>query len=313
LKARLKRLQKAFMNEKHEKQHQPVLLQEAIELLDVKPDHWYIDGTFGRGGHTSQILQRGGQVIAIDQDEMAIEYGQQKFSKEIAEGKLILVRENFDKLDQIIRDLKSKHPDLQISGVLFDFGTSVDQLKDPNRGFSFETEAELDMRMDQRLGVKAKDLLALLDEKQLGDMFFEFGGEEDSRKIAKQIVKIRKSFQITTTRDLTQIVEQIKTRRHSHLNPATKVFQALRIAVNSELDHINDALPKALEILEVGGKLVTISFHEGEDRIAKTSFKKWQEHTSGEILTPKALQPSEDELTENPRARSARLRAFKKN
>lgn len=155
--------------------HQSVMLKESVELLDVKAGNWYVDGTFGRGGHTQAILKQGGKVVAFDVDHQAIEYGKKTFADQITEGSLILVRENFDQLQQTIKQLQNENRVGQIQGVLFDFGTSVDQLLDQNRGFSFSSDAELDMRMDNRLGVKAKDLLAVLPEKQLAELFANHG------------------------------------------------------------------------------------------------------------------------------------------
>ncbi len=287
--------------------HITVLLHEAVEALQVTPEHWYIDGTFGRGGHTEMILQKGGNVVAFDVDQEAIEFGENEFEEEIAQKKLILLRENFEKIGHFVSSLNIKP-----SGALFDFGTSTDQLKDQSRGFSFEGTAELDMRMDNRLGVKAKDLLALLSEKQLADLFIEYGGEHEARRIAKSIVYFREKAPITTTDQLVRIIENAKYEKRSHLNPATKVFQALRIAVNSELDSIAQGLPQALELLEPGGHIVTIAFHEGEDRIVKQMFKTWELEHKGHHLTKDIIEPSAEELAANKRARSAKMRIFEK-
>lgn len=288
--------------------HKTVLLKEAIDYLNVQPNEWYVDATFGAGGHTHEILSRDGRVIALDVDQAAIETGKTKFAQELKDHKLILIRENFAKLTSI----QNSYLKYQISGILFDFGTSTDQLMDKDRGFSFESDSELDMRMDDRLGVKAKDLLALLSGQQLTAMFWEMGGEEQARRIAKVIVETRQKQPITTTRQLAQLVERVKGGRHGHLNPATKVFQALRIVVNSELDAIKEALPQALEIIKPGGRLVTIAFHEGEDRIVKQTMEQWEHQRLGNKITKKPLQPGESELADNPRSRSAKLRVFEK-
>lgn len=289
--------------------HRPVFLKEAIELLKVKTGHWYVDATFGGGGHSGSILAQGGKVLAFDFDQQAVNNGQIEFASEIAAHQLILVKENFTQLSQVI-----KHHGLtgQVSGILFDFGTSTDQLMDEQRGFSFTGEGELDMRMDQSLGVKAKDLLALLGEKQLTEVFLNYGGETEAKKIAKRIVELRKNGKfMTTTKELAELVERTKMSR-GKTHPATKVFQALRIVVNDEMDNIKIALPHALESLTAGGHLVTIAFHEGEDRQAKLAFRHWEEQGWGEIVTKKALEPSEAAIIANPRCRSAKLRAFVK-
>ena len=291
--------------------HISVLLNEAVALLEVSNGKWYIDATFGRGGHTAQILKAGGNVIAFDWDLEAIEYGTATFAKEIAAGNLLLVHESFTKIEHSLSQLRSKHSkEFLIDGVLFDFGTSTQQLTSTVRGFSFEGEGELDMRMDTRLGVTAKDILALIPEAQLAELFNDFGGEEESKIIAKTIKM--SPTPITTTKQLSSLIASVKRRRKSGINPATKVFQALRIVVNSELDEIRDALPSAFSVLSEGGRLVTISFHEGEDRIVKQQFKNWEQNKLAELITKKPLQPTEKETFENKRARSAKLRALRK-
>lgn len=288
-------------------EHLSVLLTEAIKYLEVISNHWYIDATFGRGGHTTEILRNGGKVLALDWDEEAITAGTSKFAEEISQGKLILVRESFSKLKQVIAEQKL----LDISGILFDFGTSTNQLMSGDRGFSFAEDGELDMRMDTRLGVQAKDLLAVIPEKQLATLFWEYGGEEDGKRIAKAIKSSKQP--ITRTLQLSQLIATIKRGRHGKLHPATKVFQALRIAVNSELDEITQVLPQALQVVQPKGNVVTISFHEGEDRAVKTAFTHWEAQQLGRLLTDKPVTAGPEELERNPRARSAKLRAFKKN
>lgn len=308
-------------NPQTNQEHVSVLKSEALAALQVQPGSWYIDATFGRGGHTAEILKQGGKVIAFDVDQDAISYGQAHFAKELEAGQLILVHQNFDKLSETWKSLQtgkleqnslSEIQNAEISGILFDFGVSSPQLTDPDRGFSFQHDGPLDMRMDKRLGVQAKDLLAVLPEKQLAEMLWVYGGEEQSRKIAKMIVDHRSSVPFTTTQHLADSIARIKPRT-GHLHPATKTFQALRIAVNSELDSIEQALPQALEVVKAGGRVVTISFHEGEDRLAKHRFQDWERHGKGQMLDKKAIIPTEEELTHNPRARSAKLRTFIKN
>jgi 16S rRNA (cytosine1402-N4)-methyltransferase len=292
--------------------HITVLLKEAVDNLQVKSGNWYVDATFGGGGHTELILNNGGKVIAFDFDQSAIEMGQERFRKEIDSGKLILVEANFTKLKEELRIIKSQHDIKKISGVLFDFGTSTDQLMNKERGFSFLGEGDLDMRMDQNLGVKAKDLLALLSEKQLTDTFFQLGGETEAKKIAKEIVSDRKKgVMINSNQDLVTLIEKVKKSRNK-THPATKVFQALRIIVNDELNNILDSLPQALEVVESGSRIVAISFHEGEDRIVKSTFKNWQETEQGTLITKKPLTPSEEAIKDNPRCRSAKMRIFEK-
>lgn len=288
--------------------HITVMLEDAVTALEIQPGHWYIDGTFGRGGHTKKIIEAGGNVIAFDFDQEAIAYGQEKFASEIELKKLILIRENFAHLADTISNLQKNNQVGKIHGILFDFGTSTAQLTSQNRGFSFEGEGPLDMRMDQRLGVQAQDLLAVIPEKQLAELFLTMGGETDAKRIAKAI-KLSPT-PITTTRQLSELVGKVKGRQKGKLNPATKVFQALRIAVNTELDNITDMLPQALNILENGGKIVTIAFHEGEDKIVKHTFKSWESRNLGQSETKKPLSPSQAEVIANTRSRSAKMRIF---
>lgn len=291
------------------KLHHPVLLTETLMLLRVKPGSWYLDGTFGRGGHTEAILQQGGSVIAFDHDQAAIDFGQEVFKTQISAGSLILVRANFT---EITKQLAMRQLNQQLAGVLFDFGTSVDQLKDSRRGFSFEGDGPLDMRMDDRLGVTAADLLNALPSAELIRLFSELGGETEAKKVASAIVNYRAQQQFTSTAQLVKLVTSTKYQRSGHLHPATKVFQALRIAVNSELDNIASSLPQALDSLAPQGRIITIAFHEGEDRIVKQLFKKWHEAGFGTLLTKKPITPTEDEVQQNQRARSAKLRGFEK-
>ena len=286
-------------------EHQAVFLKEAIEMLEIKAGEWYLDATFGRGGHTRAILEAGGKVLAMDWDEESIMAGQLKFVQALESKNLILERESFSHMQQI-----AMQNNIQPVGILFDFGTSTNQLMSGERGFSFNEDGDLDMRMDHRLGVTAKDILALIPEKQLADSFSKYGGEQDSWKIAKAIKA--SSVPITTTKQLADLIEKVKRGRSGRVHPATKVFQALRIVVNSELDEIELALPKALNLLQPGGHIVAISFHEGEDRLVKTYFKTWETEDKGQMTTKSPLNPSEKELAENPRARSAKLRVFKK-
>lgn len=289
--------------------HISVMPAEVLEYLQVQPDKWYIDATFGRGGHTRSILEAGGNVIAFDVDQEAIEFGQETFAQEISQGNLILLRANFEDLTQELRKLQQ----LQVSGILFDFGTSTNQLMSNQRGFSFTSEAPLDMRMDQRLGVTANDLLNVLSEKQLADLFLYEGGESEARSIAKAIknYQVKQGGQLHfTAKELADLITKTKHRPSGKLHPATKVFQALRIAVNRELDAIAAVLPQVADLLEKGGRIVTIAFHEGEDRLVKQHFNRWAASGRGDKVIKKSIEPSPAELEQNPRARSARMRVY---
>lgn len=290
-------------------QHRSVLLAEAVAALRVQPENWYLDATFGRGGHAAAILNQGGKVIALDWDEEAIAYGQKKFAAAIKAGKLILIRESFSKVGATITTLLDTQKIDLIHDAIFDFGTSTEQLTSSDRGFSFAGEGKLDMRMDTRLGVTAADILQAVPETQLAQLFFDYGGETESRKIAKAIKNSPQP--IATTGQLSRLIEKVKGGRHGKLHPATKVFQALRIAVNSELEEIKAALPQVLALLPSKGRLVTIAFHEGEDRLVKRAFKKWQQAQLGQML--ELITPSPAEVAQNPRSRSAKMRIFEKN
>ena len=288
------------------------MLQEAMEGLNIRKNHWYIDATFGQGGHTQKILSLGGKVIAFDYDKQNILAGEKKFAAEIDQQNLILIRENFNQLKKIVSQFQQNQQVGVISGILFDFGTTSEQLTSRDRGLSFHGhEQELDMRLDQRLGVKAKDLLAIMSQKQLQKIFEVFGGETESKKIAQKIITLRKNNQfITSASELAELVSKTKHHHPRNIHPATKVFQALRIAVNNELENIEKALPQALDLISSGGKIITIAFHEGEDRIVKHNFKSWAKESRGIQHPKKILKPSEAEILKNPNSRSAKLRGF---
>jgi len=289
--------------------HQPVMLKTALDELEVRENYWYLDGTLGMGGHTEEIINRGGKVIAFEWDKESYNITTKRLQAYIEEGKLITIHDNFRYLSEKLETLNQEIVD-HIRGAIFDFGTSVPQLTSNEKGFSFQGDGPLDMRMfPERQNVTAADLLVFMTEKQLTQVLLVFGGENSAKKIAKRIKSNPEP--ITTTKQLVALLEKV-VARHGRLHPATKTFQALRIAVNSELEHLEVVLPQALEALLPGGKLVTISFHEGEDRIVKQTFKGWEVQNLGENVYKKPLIPDEDEVRANPRSRSAKLRVFKK-
>ncbi|KKQ36196.1 MAG: Ribosomal RNA small subunit methyltransferase H [candidate division WS6 bacterium GW2011_GWA2_37_6] len=292
--------------------HQGVLIPEALALLAPQADKWYVDGTFGRGGHTQAVLETGAKVIALDCDETAIAYGQSKFVPQITQGKLKLVRSNFAKLSYLL-DQQSIKP-TEVGGYLFDFGTSVDQIKAEKRGFSFENSQDpLDMRMDDRLGVKASDLVKLLTARELAEVLRIYGGEDRAWRIAKLVEHAKKTNPelLETVGGLVSIIENAKPRKNSHLHVATKTFQALRIVVNDELTAITDLVGQLPKLAASGAVVVFISFHDGEDRIIKHQLTSWENQGLGEKLTKKPITPSETEVKSNIRSRSAKLRGFK--
>lgn len=290
--------------------HIPVMLKEVLELLDVKKDHWYVDCNLGGGGHTEAILKSGGKVLGIDLDPDAISEVSKNLKDFIDNKRLILKQTNFSNIDSIVLETAQA---MEIHGILFDLGVSTHQLEETERGFSFNKDAPLDMRMDPSKGASAKDLINGLYEKELAELFLKLGEENWSKPIAKKIVEYREKKLIETTSELANIILSVRRRSpFDKTHPATRIFQALRIAVNDELNSLKEALPKAFEALEKGGRIVVISFHSLEDRIVKNYFRELEEQNKGKIITDKPLETSEGETVENPRSRSAKLRALEK-
>lgn len=291
--------------------HTPVLLQEVLEYLAVKPGEKYIDCTLGGGGHTLEILKRGGNVLGIDVDQEALDYVskkiQEKKQTEHISGQLRVVRANFSDIDRIAND----NGFTQISGILMDLGVSSHQLDRPDRGFSFQN-GPLDMRMDRGLFVMARDLVNGLTQKELVELFEKFGEERFAKKIARSIVERRKIVPIQTTKELADLIKASVYRSKDDIHPATRVFQALRIAVNDELTVLRKALPKAMDLLKPGGRLVVISFHSLEDRIVKQYFNVFEKEGKGVLITKKPVRASDEEVLRNRRARSAKLRCIEK-
>lgn len=291
--------------------HTPVLLKEVIEYLGVKEDGKYIDGTIGGGGHTIEILKRGGRVLGIDADQDAIEYVQGKFK--IGKG-LILVRGNFRNIDQIAHLNNFEN----IDGILLDLGVSSHQIDTAARGFSFSKAGPLDMRMDQDLAVRAADLINVLTKGELYELFSKLGETNRALAISDGIVRARGVKPITETQELVSIIGEAHGFRGKAISDkikaeiAAKVFQALRIAVNDELNSLRETLPKAVKLLKSEGRLVVISFHSLEDRIVKETFRELEGKKLGKILTKKVVTPDKLEILSNKRSRSSKLRAFER-
>ena len=309
-------------------EHIPVLLDEVIKFLDPKPNQNFIDCTLGAGGHTIEILKRtspNGKVLGIDMDMRAILVAKQKVLKAgIGDSRLIAVHDNYKNLGEIVLQNNFKN----ISGILIDLGFSSMEIEDPKKGFSFQIDAPLDMRYGEE-GETAADIVNRSKEQELERIFKEYGEEKFSGRIARIICEIRKNNPIDTTFKLVDAIAKVvpKKFQFGRVHFATKVFQALRIAVNHELENLTEVLPQAIQILPSGGRLAIISFHSLEDRIVKQYFKK---ESSGcicpkdfpvcqcghkailKILNKKPIVPSEEEATQNPRSRSAKLRAAEK-
>lgn len=297
------------MSLKNLKAHKPVLVNEVLQYLSPKPGKIYLDVTFGSGGHTRAILEADPecQVIAMDWDAKALEEFGQPLQEEYG-NRLRLIWGNFALLYKIIKKEKIEHLD----GILADFGTSQIQIA-YRPGFSFKTDTPLDMRMSPaHQPITAADILNRSTEEKLAQIFFQLGEEPHARKVAKAIVQARKTQRFETTRQLAVLIEDLSIRAHRGIHPATKVFQALRIYVNHELDNITAFLPAALQALAPEGKLVCISFHSIEDRLVKQYFKDQEQKNKIAILTSRAVMGTTQEVAENPSARSAKLRACEK-
>ena len=302
--------------------HISVLLNETIESLNINPNGIYLDGTVGGAGHSREIAKRltGGQLICLDRDPDAVKVATERLNGLPAR----VVQSNYSQMDTVLKELNIPGVD----GILLDLGVSSYQLDTAERGFSYHKDANLDMRMSQS-GISAEDLVNDFTENELSDIFFRFGEEKYSRKIAAKIVKERKLQRITPPSQLAEIIANAvpaAARRDGH--PARKCFQAIRIAVNGELDHLNNALDKAFDSLNKDGVLAIITFHSLEDRMVKQRFKEYctgctcppdfpvcvcGKTPRGRLLTRKPIEPSQEELNQNPRSRSAKLRVIIKN
>ncbi|MDD4409271.1 MAG: 16S rRNA (cytosine(1402)-N(4))-methyltransferase RsmH [Candidatus Pacebacteria bacterium] len=288
--------------------HIPVLLNEVLEYLSPEKDKNYIDCTLNGGGHTREILKRNGKngkVLGIEVDKDIFS----KIKKEKIE-RLIPINDSYSNLSEIVRANKLD----DIDGILFDIGMSSYHIDLSERGFSFLKDEPLMMSYNVEKGNNrtAYEIVNSYSEKDLADIIFQYGEERFSRKIAKHIVEKRKIKPISTTFELVRVIDESVPSgyKRQKIHFATRTFQALRIEANRELDNFSDALPQALEVLKPGGRLVVITFHSLEDRIAKNFFRDWQKGGLVKILTKKPVLGQEEEIRENPRSRSAKLRAI---
>jgi len=291
--------------------HVPVLLQEVIDNLALEPGETLLDGTLGGGGHSTKVLEQvpSARVIALDQDPSAISKFQEISSKQFPNSKLELVNANFRNLDKVLEKLSIS----SVDAVLLDLGISSDQLEVSGRGFSFQTNEPLDMRMSGE-GITARDILNTFSEEALELIIRGFGEERYSARIAKEIVERREKKPFETTFELRDAILAAVpgSYKRERLNPATRTFQSLRIAVNEELTALEEGLEKAFEALSPGGRLAVISFHSLEDRIVKNFFRELAKQDRVSLVTKKPIVPSEEEKLKNPRSRSAKLRVIKK-
>ncbi len=304
--------------------HITVLLNEAVEALVQDSSGFYVDGTFGRGGHSALVLEQladDGRLMGIDKDPQAIAHAHERFENE---PRFSIAHGSFAQLQQFVaeRDMAGK-----VDGVLLDLGVSSPQLDDASRGFSFLNDGPLDMRMDTTSGESAADWIARAEESEIADVIYTYGEEKFSRRMAKAIVEYREETPITTTGQLAKIIAEANPAWERGKNPATRAFQGIRIHINRELEDLENCLDQALEMLKVGGRLVVISFHSLEDRIVKRFIRK---HVKGDEHLPrgipftndmlkirlknvgKAVKAGGPETEENVRARSAVMRVAEK-
>ncbi|NNL04430.1 MAG: 16S rRNA (cytosine(1402)-N(4))-methyltransferase RsmH [Xanthomonadales bacterium] len=303
-------------------QHRPVLLIEAVDALNIRPDGKYLDGTFGRGGHSREILARlskQGCLLSLDRDPEAVAAGKEELGED---SRCSVVQGDFADMERFVREWGVEEG---LDGILLDIGVSSPQLDDPDRGFSFMGDGPLDMRMNPLQGVSAKEWLAEASERELTRVFREFGEERHARRIARSIVLARQKQRLESTGQLARLIEDTIGRREKNKHPATRCFQAIRIFINDELAQLAKGLEEAIKLLRPGGRLVVISFHSLEDRLVKRTIREAarpgqvrrnipQHPDHVPLLKPigRAIKPSETELSVNPRARSAVMRVAEK-
>lgn len=309
--------------------HIPVLLQQAITLLDPQPGQRFVDGTLGGGGYTSELLNKVGKkgaVLSIDLDQAALDNAKTKFAKEVKSKNLVLAHGNFSQLDKIL-----EHKEFyDIDGIVADIGLSSFQLDQSGRGITFQKKEPLDMRFDtSSKEPDARFMVNEYSEAELSKIFSDYGEEKESKRIARAIVKAREAKKLHYTTDLTDLIQEAlpKPVKHRWADSARRIFQALRISVNHELDNLESFLPKALDLVKPGGIIVIVSFHSLEDRIVKQFFLeaakgcicpkefpicKCGRTPKAEIITKKIVTATEAELSSNSRSGSAKLRAIRK-
>ena len=308
--------------------HRSVLLEETIEGLKIKPDGIYLDGTLGGGGHSSEILRRlqGGRLIGIDQDEEALEAAGRRLSEFGEEGKnFTLIRDNYCNAAETVRSLGYRGVD----GIVLDLGVSSYQLDNAERGFSYRYDAPLDMRMDNRQTLTAKEIVNDYPENELYRVIRDYGEEQFAKNIAKHIVQARQKGPIETTGQLNELISAAipaKIQKKGG-HPSKRTFQALRIECNRELEVLKNSIDGLIGLLNPGGRICIITFHSLEDRIVKTAFRRNEnpctcppdfpvcicgKKSLGRVITRKPILPSEEEMEENPRSKSAKLRIFEK-
>jgi 16S rRNA (cytosine1402-N4)-methyltransferase len=315
--------------------HEPVMVEEVLNMLGLDQPlsgprkRLYMDCTLGRGGHSVKIAQRlagsesGGTLIALDVDPANLKYARKRIEEALgksgseegvplAGGKVELrtFHANFAEAGDVL-DAMGLPKDQGVDGLLADFGVSTNQLLETRHGLSFNADLALDMRLDPRIKESAADIVARWDEKELADILHEYAQERFAWRIARKIVQTRTSEPILTTGQLARLVRSVvPPQRHSQIDPATRTFQALRMAVNSELERLEDLLDAVPALMAPNGRAVFISFHSGEDRLVKQAIRNWEEQGLAQSLSKKPLEPADEEMNRNPRSRSAKLRGI---
>lgn len=287
--------------------HVPVLPRQVLELLEPQPGQTIVDATLGGAGHAcllAEKLGRTGHLIGLDRDSATLQRARLRLEQVPDYPQYSLVHANFDRLRSVLDELQID----RVDAVLADLGFSSDQIESSERGLSFQLEGPLDMRLDLTEDQTAADIIASWSERDLADLFFHLGEERHSRRIARKIVSLREESPITTTIQLADIVRSCLPRSHGGIDPATRVFQALRIGVNDELGALRRLIDVLPHCLNKGGRAAIISFHSLEDRIVKWAFR---ESSTWEIVTKKPVEADEEEVASNPRSRSAKLRVAK--
>ncbi len=296
------------------KLHKPVFLQAVLDVFAQHegPVRTVFDGTFGRGGHTRAMLNKfpDCRVVATDWDLEAIEYGRVNFTQEIASGRLQLFHASYTEFLKVRETEKANGFPQEFDLMLLDLGVSSPQLDNAARGFSFYHDGPLDMRMDQRQSITAKDIVNEWEEQDLARLFIEYGEVQSPFRVTRALVNDREQKRFTTTRELSSLIERVDGWHKKGSHPATKYFMAIRLKVNEELSVVTDAIPQLTAGLADRGILSVITFHSLEDRIVKHLFKGQLE--LGRLVNKKVIKPSEEEIGQNPRSRSAKLRAFEK-
>lgn len=288
-------------------------MNEAVQGLAIRENGIYVDATVGFGGYTELIAGHlgSGRVIGIDADRQALDLVEERLYSQISEGKVVLKHNNFRFIEQVLAELRIS----SIDGIVADLGLSSMELEDIARGFSFGVEAPLDMRFDNSSdGLTAEDVVNTYSQDDLAGLFRNLGDEPFAGRIARVIVENRKKKSIKTTTQLVDIIMSIVPTKFTKksIHPATRVFQALRMEVNDEISALNSLLSSSLNLLSSSGRLAIVSFHSGEDRIVKNTFREWKSNGFINILTKKPITPSDIELGANPRSRSAKLRIIEK-